>query len=51
MTLKPKRKVDAVRPVEEMPISNLARYRARSLPVMGAVIKVEEKGQEQISLF
>ena len=51
MTLKPKRRVEAVRPLEELPVSDFARYRARSLPVMGAILKPEDKGQEQMSLF
>ena len=51
MTLKPKRKVDFVRPAGEMSGANLARYRAKSLPIMGAVLKPEDKGEEQISLF
>ena len=51
MTLKPKRKVDFVRPAGEMSGANLARYRAKSLPLLGAVLKPEDKGEEQISLF
>ena len=51
MTLKPKRKVESVRTLEELPITDLARYRAKSLPIMGALLKPEDKGQEQMTLL
>ena len=37
MTLKPKYKVEGAAPLAETPIQNAARYRARSLPVAGAL--------------
>ena len=51
MTLKPKHSVDRVEPVEGTPIVNTARYRARSLPVAGALLKGEDRGEEQMSLL
>ena len=51
MTLKPKYKVEQVRPLEETAIVNRARYRARSLPVAGALLKEEDRGEKQMSLL
>ena len=51
MTLKPKYKVESARPLTETPIVNLSRYRARSLPIAGALLKEEDRGEEQMSLL
>ena len=51
MTLKPKYKVEGAAPLAETPIQNAARYRARSLPVAGALLKEEDRGEEQMSLL
>ena len=51
MTLKPKRRVESVKTLEELPVTDLARYRAKSLPIMGALLKPEDKGEKQISLL
>ena len=51
MTLKPKYRVEKVLPLEESAIVNAARYRARSLPVSGALLKDEDRGEEQLSLM
>ncbi len=51
MTLKPKWKVEKAQPLSETTIVNAARYRARSLPVAGALLKEEDRGEEQISLL
>ena len=51
MTLKPKYKVEQVRPLTETPIVNISRYRARSLPIAGALLKEEDRGEEQMSLL
>ena len=51
MTLKPKRRVESVRTLEELPVTDLARYRAKSLPIMGALLKPEDKGEKQMSLL
>jgi DNA gyrase subunit A len=51
MTLKPKYKVERVAPLAETPIVNASRYRARSLPIAGALLKEEDRGEEQMSLL
>ena len=51
MTLKPKWKVERVVPLVETTIVNPARYRARSLPVAGALLKEEDRGEEQLTLL
>ena len=39
------------RPLADTPIVNAARYRARSLPVAGALLKEEDRGEEQMTLL
>ncbi|MBR4099319.1 MAG: topoisomerase IV [Clostridium sp.] len=51
MTLKPKYRVEKVLPLGETAIVNTARYRARSLPVSGSLLKEEDRGEEQMSLL
>ena len=51
MTLKPKYRVEKVLPLDQSPIVNAARYRARSLPIAGALMKEEDRGEEQMSLM
>ncbi len=51
MTLKPKYKVARVLPLERTHIANPARYRARSLPIAGALLKEEDRGEEQLTLL
>ena len=51
MTLKPKYKVEKVLPLSETSIVNIARYRARSLPIAGALLKEEDRGEEQMTLL
>ena len=51
MTLKPKYKVAWARPLEQTTIVNAARYRARTLPVAGSLLKEEDRGEKQISLL
>ena len=51
MTLKPKYRVERVLPLERTAIVNPARYRARSLPVAGALLKEEDRGEEQMTLL
>ena len=50
MTLKPKYRVEKVLPLDQTAIVNLARYRARSLPVNGALLKEEDRGETQMTL-
>lgn len=51
MTLKPKYHVERVCPLEESSIVNTARYRAKSLPAAGALLKDEDREEQQISLL
>ena len=51
MTLKPKYRVERAAPLAETAIVNAARYRARSLPVAGALLKEEDRGEQQMSLL
>ena len=51
MTLKPKYKLEDVRPLTDTPIVNAARYRARSLPIAGALLKDVDRGEEQMTLL
>ena len=51
MTLKPKYQVERVLPLERTHIQTPARYRARSLPVAGALLKEEDRGEEQMTLL
>ena len=51
MTLKPRYKLEWVKPLEETSIVNAPRYRARSLPVAGALLKEEDRGEEQMSMI
>ena len=49
--MKPKYAVTDARPVEETQIENPARYRVRSLPALGALLKEEDAGHEQMTLM
>ena len=51
MALKPKRTVTQVLPLAETAIVNAARYRARSLPVAGSILREEDRGEKQMSLL
>ena len=51
MTLKPKYRVEKVLPLSETSIVNVSRYRARSLPIAGALLKEEDRGEEQMTLL
>ncbi|MBM6925684.1 DNA gyrase/topoisomerase IV subunit A [Pseudoflavonifractor phocaeensis] len=51
MTLKPKWKAERILPLGETHIVNAARYRARSLPAAGALLKEEDRGEEQLTLL
>ena len=51
MTLKPKYKLERVLPLADTGIKDPARYRARSLPVAGAQLKPEDRGEKQLSLL
>ncbi len=51
MTLKPKYKVEKVLPLTQTHIVHTARYRARSLPINGALLKEEDRGEEQMTIL
>ena len=51
MTLKPGRMLVRAVPAAESGILNAARYRVRSLPAAGALLKSEDKGEQQMSLL
>jgi DNA gyrase subunit A len=51
MTLKPKWRVAKAVPLDASGIVNQSRYRSRSLPVAGALLKPEDKGEEQMSIL
>ena len=50
MTLKPKYRVETASFLEDTPIRNHARYRIRSLPAAGALLKPEDTGETQLTL-
>ena len=50
MTLKRKYRVEKVLPLDQTSIVNLARYRARSLPVNGALLMEEDRGESLMTL-
>ncbi|PKM72742.1 MAG: topoisomerase IV [Firmicutes bacterium HGW-Firmicutes-16] len=51
MNLKPKFKVEKVLFAEKSPIKNTARYRARTIPVAGAILREEDREEKQMSLI
>ena len=51
MTLKKKYIVDRAAFLSDTPIRNMSRYRAKSLPAAGALLKEEDRGEEQMSLI
>ncbi|BFK85932.1 topoisomerase IV [Pseudoflavonifractor sp. DSM 107456] len=51
MTLKPKYKVEKVLPLEETTVVQVSRYRPRALPAAGALLKEEDRGEEQLSIL
>ncbi len=51
MTLKAKKTLERAVPLRETPIQNASRYRVRSLPGAGALLKPEDRGEEQMSLI
>lgn len=51
MTLKKKYVVERAAFLSDTQIQNLSRYRAKSLPAAGALLKEEDRGEEQMSLI
>ena len=51
MTLKPKYRLAEARRLEDTPITNLGRYRCRSLPAAGALVREEDGEERQMKLL
>lgn len=51
MNIKPKYRLEKAMYAEESPIKNIARYRARSIPVAGALLRDEDREEKQMSLM
>ena len=51
MTLKPRYALADVLPLAETGIKNLSRYRVRSLPAAGALLKEEDRGEKQLDML
>ena len=51
MTLKKKYVVSHAAFLSDTQIQNVSRYRAKSLPAAGALLKEEDRGEEQMSLI
>ncbi|MCL2003502.1 MAG: DNA topoisomerase (ATP-hydrolyzing) subunit A [Oscillospiraceae bacterium] len=50
VSVKPRQRVVAVKPADGCGILNKARFRVRSLPAVGAAVKPEDIGEEQLTL-
>ncbi len=48
MTLKPKYRLQEVRPLQESTITNLGRYRCRAIPAAGALLKEDDSDQMKL---
>ena len=51
MNLKKQKLLVEARPLSETRIQNVSRYRVRNVPGAGALLKPEDKGEEQLSLI
>ena len=51
VTLKKNRAVTALARLADTPIKNPARYRVRTVPAAGALLKEEDRGEEQLTLL
>ena len=51
LNMKTKYRLDRACPVSESLIQNLPRYRVRSIPASGALLKDEDRGEKQLSLL
>ncbi len=50
MSLKGKHRLEKALPLAQTPIRNVSRYRVRSIPAAGALLKEEDRGEEQMTL-
>ncbi|MGE4353030.1 MAG: DNA gyrase subunit A [Oscillospiraceae bacterium] len=51
MTMKPKFRLDKAVFIEDAPIKNFSRYRMRSIPAVGALLREGDSGEEQMTLL
>ena len=51
MNIKPKYRLERLADVAETGITNQARYRTRTIPAAGAILKPEDRGEEQLTLL
>ena len=51
MSLKKNSKLVSAAPLSETVIKNVSRYRVRSLPAAGALLKEDDRGETQMSLI
>ena len=51
MTLKPKFRLERAAYLEDTSIVNLSRYRVRTVPAAGALLKEEDRGEKQMTLL
>ena len=49
MSLKRRSSLEKALPLDQTPIKNPARYRVRSIPAAGALLKPEDRGEEQLT--
>lgn len=51
MSLKKNSRVTSAAPLADTVIKNISRYRVRSLPAAGALLKEDDRGETQLSLM
>ena len=51
MNIKSKYHLEYAAKLEDTTIKNVSRYRVRSVPALGALLKEEDRGEEQMSLL
>ena len=51
MTLKPKYRLERAEYLKDTPIQNLSRYRVRTVPAAGALLREEDRGEQQMTLL
>jgi DNA gyrase subunit A len=51
ISLKRQHKLEKAMPADQTPIKEPSRYRVRSIPAAGALLKPEDKGEMQLELF
>jgi len=51
MNLKPKYRLETVKPLTETAIANQSRYRVRAVPAAGALLRQEDSEEKQMDLL